>query len=69
MIWIRKEVKGTGIAKNYTLPGIPARREYENMLNLLIDAEKYDSEDNIEIAKSKLKLLHEYIEEQINEKI
>ena len=62
MFWNRKEktvYNGLGILE---LPPVPAKKEFSTMLEMLKDAEKYDSENENECRDVILNGLCDYIE-------
>ena len=62
MFWNRKKKIVNGSLGPFLMPGIPAKKEFETMLETLRDAEKYDSVNEIEIRNSLLNSLSEQIQ-------
>lgn len=62
MFWKRKEKVVIGSLGPLLIPPIPAKREFETMLEILRDAEKYDTGNNIEVRNVLLTTLCEHIE-------
>jgi hypothetical protein len=67
MFWKRKPVNTVISSKNGYLminnpPPIPPKKEFESMLELLRDAEKYDNSGEAEVSLKQLETLREYID-------
>ena len=62
MIWSRKEKITHGRLGPLLIPPIPAKKEFISMMEILKDAEKFDSEGESDVSKKLLKILCEYIE-------
>jgi len=62
MFWNRKEKVVIGSLGPLLIPPIPAKREFETMLEILKDAEKYDNGNDIEVRNALLTTLCEHIE-------
>jgi len=62
MFWKRKEKVVIGNLGPFLVPPIPAKREFETMLEILRDAEKYDTGNDIEVRNALLTTLCEHIE-------
>jgi len=62
MFWNRKEKVVIGNLGPLLMPPIPAKREFETMLEILKDAEKYDNGNDIEVRNALLTTLCEHIE-------
>jgi hypothetical protein len=62
MIWIRKQELINGGCGITEMPKTPAKKEFENMLELLRDAEKFNNLGENDISASILTKLREYIE-------
>ena len=62
MFWKRKEKVVKGRFGPLLIPPIPAKKEFEIMLEILRDAEKYDTGNDIEVRNVLLTTLCEHIE-------
>ena len=60
MFWKRKTTIGT--LRQIQIPPIPPKKEFSTMLEMLRDAEKYDTENENECRDTILTGLCEYIE-------
>lgn len=63
MIWKRKEEIVFGKLGPVSVPSIPVKKEFETMLELLIDAEKFDVSGEIALRNAMFVALVEYIEQ------
>jgi len=62
MFWKRKEKTTIGALGQIQIPPIPPKKEFSTMLEMLRDAEKYDTENENECRDTILTGLCEYIE-------
>lgn len=63
MIWKRKEEIASTKLGPISVPPVPARKEFETMLQLLIEAEKFDMNGESFARNMILSALVEYIEQ------
>lgn len=62
MFWKRESKIVNGSLGPLLTPPIPAKREFQTMLEILRDAEKYDTGNDIEVRNALLTTLCEHIE-------
>lgn len=62
MFWKRKKQTTIGSLRQLQIPPIPHKKEFSTMLEMLRDAEKYDTENENECRDVILTGLCEYIE-------
>jgi hypothetical protein len=62
MFWKRETKIVKGSLGPLLIPPIPAKREFQTMLEILRDAEKYDNGNDIEVRNVLLTTLCEHIE-------
>lgn len=62
MFWKRKQKTTIGALGPIQIPPIPPKKEFSTMLEMLRDAEKYDTENESECRDTILTGLCEYIE-------
>lgn len=63
MIWKRKEEIVYGKLGPLSVPPIPVKKEFKAMLEVLIDAEKFDVSGEIALRNAMFSALVEYIEQ------
>lgn len=63
--WKRKEKITRGTLGPLLMPPIPPRKEFETMLEILRDAEKFDNNGEKSVSNSTLRTLCEFIEVHI----
>jgi hypothetical protein len=63
MFWSRKDKNINTRIGPILVPPIPPKREFNIMLEILRDSEKYDNEGERELSKKMLLSLKEYIDE------
>lgn len=62
MFWKRKERIEFTAKGNIFMPPPPPKKEFETMLEILRDAEKFDNAGEKDVSNSTLKTLSEFIE-------
>jgi hypothetical protein len=62
MFWKREVKIVKGSLGALLIPPIPAKKEFQTMLEILRDAEKYDNGNDIEVRNALLTTLCEHIE-------
>lgn len=68
MFWKREKEVVSGSLGPLLIPPIPAKKEFKTMLEILRDAEKYDTVNDIEVRNALLTTLCEHIEAFKNKK-